>query len=109
MIDLHTSRVTVFKYRIPPAIWYILLFITILSMVMVGYQAGLSDKKVFRVGIVLALAFSAVIFLIADLDRATEGRFRVNQQPMFELQKKMQMSAENAVVPVEKVETPSDK
>jgi len=91
MIDLHTSRLTVFSYRVPPAIWHILFFITFLSMLTVGYQAGLLDKKVLKIGIVLALAFSAVVLLIADLDRGAEGRLQVSQRPMIELQKKMQM------------------
>ena len=89
MINLHTSRVTVFAYRIPTAIWNVLYFITILSMVTVGYQAGLSGKSSFRVGLVLALTFATVILLIADLDRATEGRLKVSQQPMTDLQQKL--------------------
>jgi len=88
MIDLHNSRLTVMQYHIPTPIWYALYFITILSMVMVGYQAGLSGKS-SKVSLVLALTFSVVILLIADLDRAT-GSLRVSQQPMLELQKKLQ-------------------
>jgi hypothetical protein len=34
--------------------------------------------------LLLALTFSAVILLIADLDRSTEGTLRVNLQPMLE-------------------------
>jgi len=89
MMNLHTGRVTVFAYRIPTAIWNVLYFITILSMVTVGYQAGLSGKSSFRVGLVLALTFATVILLIADLDRATEGRLKVSQQPMIDLQQKL--------------------
>lgn len=90
VIDLQNSRLTVFHYRIPHIIWFALYFITILSMVMVGYQIGLSGKSSIKVGIVLALTFSTVVSLIADLDRTTEGYFKLNQQPIFELQKKMQ-------------------
>ena len=57
MIDLHTSRVTVFRYRIPPPIWNALYFITILSMATVGYHAGLSGKSSLKMGIILALTF----------------------------------------------------
>jgi hypothetical protein len=94
MIDIHTSRMTVFQYHIPPPIWYVLYFITLLSMVAVGYHAGLSGKSSFRMSVVLALTFSAVVFLIADLDRAT-GSLRVSQQPMLELQKKLQSQTQN--------------
>jgi hypothetical protein len=89
LINLHNSRATVFRYRIPAMIWYVLCFITILSMATVGYQVGLSGKKVFKISLVLALTFSAVIFLIADLDSSTQGYLQVSQRPMIELQKKM--------------------
>ncbi len=108
MIDLQTSRFTVFRYHIPPTIWCSLYFITILSMVTVGYQVGLSGKSVLKIAIVLALTFATVIFLISDLDRATEGYLRVGQQPMFELQKKMQMPTQETNS-IEKVEIPMNK
>ena len=91
MIDLQTSRLTVGMYRIPRVIWNILYFITILSMVMVGYQIGLSGTRSLKVGFVLAIIFAAVVFLIVDLDRTAEGTIRLDQKPMFDLQKKMQI------------------
>jgi hypothetical protein len=91
MIDLQTSRVTTASYRLPKIIWYAIYFITIISMFMVGYQTGLSGKSNHKVGIMLALTFSTVLFLMVDLDRASEGYFRLSQKPMFELQKKLQM------------------
>jgi hypothetical protein len=111
VIDFHNSRVTVLQYHIPPLIWYVLFFITFLSMATVGYQAGLSGQSSVKMGIVLALTFSAVIFLIADLDRPT-GILRVNQQPLFDLQKQMQnptqetgyeTTQDSKVIPGEKI------
>ncbi|HML74779.1 MAG TPA: hypothetical protein PKB02_09815 [Anaerohalosphaeraceae bacterium] len=92
LMEIHNSRATTISYRIPPAIWYVLSCITILSMVTVGYQEGLSGKRSVKMGIVLAFTFSAVVFLIADLDRAT-GTLRVNQKPLFELQRRIQEAA----------------
>jgi hypothetical protein len=91
MIDLQTSRVTTGSYRLPKIIWYVLYIITIISMFMVGYHTGLSGKSNFKAGLLLILTFSFILYLMADLDRATEGYFRLNQKPMLELQKKMQM------------------
>jgi hypothetical protein len=91
MIDLQTSRLTTASYRLPKIIWYVIYFITLISMFLVGYQTGLSGKSNLKVGIMLALMFSTVIFLMVDLDRATEGYFRLSQKPMIELQKKLQM------------------
>lgn len=89
VIDLGNSRLTVYQYRIHPVIWYVLAFITVLSMGSAGYQAGLSDKNSLKMSFVLALTFSAVIFLIADMDRVV-GTLRVSQKPMFDLQQKIQ-------------------
>lgn len=94
LIALHNSRITVFRYHIPTTIWHVLYFITILTMLIVGYQAGMAGKSSLKIGIVLALTFSVVVFLIADLDRASEGSLQVSQGPMLELQKKLQNSME---------------
>jgi hypothetical protein len=108
MIDLQTSRITTASYRLPRIIWYVIYFITFISMFLVGYQTGLSGKSNHKVGIMLALMFSTVLFLMVDLDLATEGYFRLSQKPMLELQKKIQMSGEN-VSPAKKMETSMDK
>jgi len=41
----------------------------------------------------LAVAFSIVIGLIADLDRVYEGSLQVSQQPMIELDLKLRAAA----------------
>jgi hypothetical protein len=90
VIDLHSKRITVaFQYHIPGIIWLILYFVTILAMVAVGYQFGFTGTKSFVMVLVLALSFSAVIFLIADLDRSSQGLLKVSQKPMIELQHKL--------------------
>lgn len=89
VIDFHSKRVTVgTQYSIPVFFWLALYFVTILTMGMVGYDFGIAGRGVLSVSLTLALAFSAVILLIEDLDRPTEGLLKVNQQPMQELQQK---------------------
>jgi hypothetical protein len=85
MIDLHTKRVTVAFYRIPAAIWIALWGVTLLSMVSVGYHFGESGKGNWHLNLLLSLSFSAVILLIADLDRTGAGAIKVSQQPMVNL------------------------
>ncbi|MEI6634359.1 MAG: hypothetical protein WCP22_11165 [Chlamydiota bacterium] len=89
MIDLHTDRVTVAFYRIPTAIWIALWGVTILSMVAVGYHFGESGKGNWHLSLLLSLTFSAVILLIADLDRTGSGAIMVSQQPMINLREKL--------------------
>ena len=94
VIDLQTSRATVFEYRLPPVVRQVLYAILMLSMLMVGYQAGLAGKGSWKVGIILALTFATAFYLIADLDSPLKGTFRVRQQPIFELENRMQAMTE---------------
>lgn len=94
VIDLHTKRLTVaLQYRIPSSIWLSLYFLTILAMGAVGYHFGISGAGNFRINLLLALAFSAIIVLIGDLDRPLQGLLKVNQKPMIELQQQLSSTA----------------
>ncbi|MDH4109390.1 MAG: hypothetical protein OEW35_13840 [Gammaproteobacteria bacterium] len=90
LIDLHGKRVIVgIHYRIPGTIWFGLYAIAVLGMIMVGYQFGQGRQRQYVAVFMLALAFSSVILLIADLDRAAEGTVRLNLAPLYELQQKL--------------------
>jgi len=91
VIDLHTARVTVgLQYRVPPVVWIGLLLVTMLSMAGVGYQFGVVGRTSFLIHLVLALTFSAVVYLIADLDRPLHGLLQVSQRPMIELRDRLE-------------------
>ena len=90
MFEVHAKRVTVgLQFRIPDAIWFGLYLITAMAMVTVGYQSSLAKRRRYPVYLVLAIAFSAVIVMIADLDRAAGGAIRLSQQPLVELHQKL--------------------
>jgi hypothetical protein len=91
VIDLHTKRVTAgVRNRIPAIIWLALILIAGLSLAAMGYHAGLSRTSRSVAQIAVALAFSMVIGLIADLDRPREGSLQVSQQALIDLQRAMQ-------------------
>jgi hypothetical protein len=93
VIDLHAKRVRAGLWsRIPAVILFALFFVTFLAMVSMGYLAGISGKRANLVTIALGLAFSAVLFLIIDLDRPLEGLIEVSQRPMMELRQSMAAS-----------------
>jgi len=90
MIDMHGVRIHVgMRNRIPATIWGGLFALAGLSMASVGYQAGLSATRRSPAMVVLAVAFSSVMFLIADLDRPHEGLIVVSQEAMIDLQSSM--------------------
>ncbi len=94
LIDLHAVRVQVgIRNRIPSIIWIALFSLAILGMASVGYQSGLSATRRSPAMAVLIAAFAGVLFLIADLDRTSEGLLHVSQQAMVDLQTSMHASA----------------
>lgn len=89
-IDLHANRVHVgLRNRIPLSIWIGLYSLALLTMASVGYQAGLSATRRSPAMVGLVLAFSGVLFLIADLDRGRDGFLVVSQQALVDVQKSM--------------------
>jgi hypothetical protein len=89
-IDLHETRVVMGLYnRIPLILWGTLYLLAALAMIGVGYYAGLTSKIRSLSSLVLALTFSAVMVLVADLDRPQEGMLRVSQQALVDLRSTM--------------------
>jgi len=84
-IDLDAVRVAANRNQVPDIIWYSLYLITMFTMAEIGYQFGLSGARSWTVTILLALVFTAVILLIADLDRPQQGLLQVSQQALMDL------------------------
>jgi uncharacterized membrane protein (DUF485 family) len=90
MFGLQAKRVMIgLEFRIPVAIWFGLYLISAMAMITVGYQSSLSRRRQYLIYTVLAIAFSAVIVMIADLDRASGGSVQLSHQPFIELQQKI--------------------
>lgn len=90
VIDLHQSRKTVgLANRIPGPIWFSVYLLSILTMMAIGYQVGMTGSRWLRGMPLLAAAFSLVIMLIADIDRPGEGHFTVSQEPLQSVKKMM--------------------
>jgi hypothetical protein len=90
VIDIHSERLMEgFHKKIPQMIWFALYFVMIASMIAVGYQFGLDGARSLLITFSLALTFSAVMMLIADLDNPGKGLMKTNQWSMVELQKKL--------------------
>ena len=86
IIDLHSKRIMVGLHnRIPGLVWVGLYFLIFLAMTSIGYQGGLSSIKRPVAAFLIVFAFSAVIILIADLDRPGEGLLNVSQQAMLDV------------------------
>jgi hypothetical protein len=69
--------------RISPVIWVTLILMSVLAMLVTGYQAGLSGSHSRLAIWSLAIIFAAVMALVIDLDRPRMSLFQMNQQQMF--------------------------
>lgn len=100
LTDIHYTRLhAAVMNRIPLTIWMTLYLMAILSMIIMGYQAGLTDKRSPVATITLAVAFSAVIILITDLDRPVMSFFEINNQLLVDLNDYMQAELQPEFLP----------
>jgi hypothetical protein len=91
LIDIHYTRLhSAVMNRIPLTIWMTLYLMAALSMTIMGYQAGLTDRRSPVATVTLAIAFSAVIILITDLDRPIMSYFDINDQLLVDLYEYME-------------------
>ena len=90
VFDLHEKRVYAGLHsRIPANIWVALYAILVLSMVGMGFSAGLTGKRSPIASFALAMSFSMVMYVIADLDRPTSGIMRGDQTIMVNLSERL--------------------
>lgn len=82
VIDTYGERVFFGLQHMPLVIWIALIAMTIMSMVAMGYQMGLSGKSSHLVNVLVALTFSGALMMIADLDRYDQGFFKIPYEPM---------------------------
>lgn len=71
--------------RIPAVTWTVLYLVTMLGMLALGYEAGLSSARYRMVTALLALCFSTVLLLVAALDRPANALLQVDQTAMQDL------------------------
>lgn len=84
IFEIHASRTALVKMRVPAVIWLMLLVLTALGMVGLGYQTGISGSQRSRARPIMAMSFAMVISLIADLDQPAKGLISVSQQPLID-------------------------
>ncbi|MCW5593937.1 MAG: hypothetical protein KIS74_17685 [Burkholderiales bacterium] len=86
LTELHEERVMVRdRGRIPAGIWAILFLVAVLSLGAMGYHGGVAGTTRSPVMLAVALTFSLVIMLIADIDRPGQGWINVSQEAMVDV------------------------
>jgi hypothetical protein len=93
-IDLRALRIAVgLQARMPVAIWVMLLSLTGLGMMSVGYQTGIAGSKRSMARPILAMSFALVVALIVALDRPNSRVIPVSQQSLLDVLSSMKMES----------------
>jgi len=93
MIDMHQQRVFAgVRDRIPQTIWLALYAVLLFAMMGMGFHSGIKGTRSSIPSAALALSFSMVLFLIADLDRSRSGVLRADQSSIIELKERLEQS-----------------
>src|SRR5512134_581079 len=88
--NLHHQRVAVgLQARIPLGVWAALYLLSVLGMISMGYQSGITGSKRTGASLMLALSFALVTSLIVALDRPTTSGFRLSQQPLIDVRSRL--------------------
>jgi hypothetical protein len=86
VINLNTERVNLReRNRIPGAMDAVLILLTILTFAGMGYHGGVAGTVRSPVMVIVAVSFSLVVMLIADLNRPGQGWINVSQDAMLDL------------------------
>jgi hypothetical protein len=89
-IALHTRWVGLQKeFDIPTVVWGALYVIIALTLISIGFHAGMTNMRRAPVIPVFVLLLSVLMFLIADLDTPHVGALRVNHWSLIELRNTM--------------------
>jgi hypothetical protein len=88
IVTVSQSRVVAGVYaRVPETIMFLLLGGSALSLVMVGYSAGIKGRRSLVSATVLIVVLGIVTTLVVDLDRPQEGLLEVSQQALLDVQR----------------------
>jgi hypothetical protein len=80
--DLNERRLAALENRIPGALWLVLLFISTLTCLLVGYSFR---RRAYPLILVWPLMISIVLALSADLDSPQTGLIQIGQQSIERL------------------------
>jgi hypothetical protein len=88
-IESYAKRLLAVRTRVAAPVWAALYTLAFLAMFAMGYHVALTGTTRSPAIVLVAVCFALVICLVADLDRPHEGRIRLSQQPMIDLQTMM--------------------
>ncbi|MBM3647271.1 MAG: hypothetical protein FJX11_05710 [Alphaproteobacteria bacterium] len=89
LIDLHTAHLSAAQRHIPTMILALIVVMTALGMLMLGYDSGLVRRRYFVLSSLFGVVAAASLWVTVDLDRPRLGFIRVSDLPYLDLLQSM--------------------
>jgi hypothetical protein len=90
LTSAHASRVSAMRDRVPPSVVLLLVLAAIISMVLMGWQQGMSREWHPAAAIGFTLLVCLVLWVTLDLNQPQRGWITVSQEPLQQLLKGME-------------------
>ncbi len=84
MNNVHESRLTAIRYRIPGEVMMMLLGVAMVAMALTGFHSGVRGARRPVATLLMATTVGVVMTLVADLDRPARGFIQVPVQPLID-------------------------
>ena len=99
MTEFQVKRVRAAAWnRIPMVIVLALYGIAFFALCALGFNSGLNEHRPLLPASMLILAFACVMVLIIDLERPRQQLFKVSQEPMYDVARRIQVEPPQPVV-----------
>ncbi|GGJ24649.1 hypothetical protein GCM10011320_34920 [Neoroseomonas lacus] len=84
MNNVHESRITAIRYRIPGEVMVMLFGVAMMAMALTGFHSGVRGARRPVATVLMAMTVGVVMTLVADLDRPARGFIKVPVQPLID-------------------------
>ena len=78
MMDVSTERAVGFRAHLPPLIFYLLIFVALMSSLLAGYGMSKRNTRSLLHMVLFAACISVTIFAVADMEHPRSGWIRVD-------------------------------
>jgi len=99
IIEVHEARaIAGLHARVPETVVFLLLGGSTLTLLLVGYSAGITERRSIISAVALVVTLSVVTVLVLDIDRPRDGIISVSEQPLVDLERRIFVQPSNAPV-----------
>jgi hypothetical protein len=86
IVDLNMRRIeNVLFDRIPRTLKILMYVMALMGLTAMGYSSGLKGGRSLAANLILVIVFATIIGIILDMDHPANSLFKVSQQPMLDV------------------------